>query len=396
MSKVLWRPVALASILLVPALTGCDEKVAGSIDRVAPAASITSPANHDQVSGVAFFVEVTATDDVGVDRVEVAVDGGAPVSLSAPPYRVHVLTLAAAAGASLVLDVRAFDAAGNSDEQSISVEVAPRSLSKLTTDTQSDLNPTWSPAGDRIAFQSNRGSGEMNIWVMDADGANPTQLTTNVNEDRNPAWSPDGLWIAFDSDRAGTFDIWRMPVATGEADAENLTFGNDDDIEPAWTPDGLTLLFASSRGTETDFDIWRQVVGTGVASSVTNFTEDDRAPAFSPDGTQLAFTSALNFTTPHVYTGPLDETTVTPLTGELGETESDPVWAPAGRAVVFTRATGLHGTLWFKAVDPNVAPAQATFGSGTIGDGGAAWNPAGDRIAFHSDRDGNADIWLVQ
>ena len=396
MHKPLWRPFALALALLAPALTGCDEKVAGSIDRVPPSAIITSPLNQDQVSGVAFFVDVTATDDTGVDHVDVAVDGGTPVSLTTTPYRVHVLTLGAAAGASVVIDVQAFDAAGNSDTQSVTVEVAPRNVVKLTTDTQSDLYPAWSPAGDRIAFQSNRGSGEMNVWVMDADGGNPEQLTTNVNEDRHPAWSPDGVWIAWDSDRAGTFDIWRMPIATGEADAENLTFGNDDDVEPAWSPDGLELFFASSRGTETDFDIWRQVVGTGVATPVTNFNEDDRAPAISPDGTEIAFTSALNFTTAHVYTMTLGDATVVPLTAELGETESDPAWAPAGRSVIFTRSAGLDGNLWFKAVNPDVAPAQATFGAGTIGDGGAAWNPDGDRIAFHSDRDGNPDIWLLE
>lgn len=396
MRKSRRRPIAMALALLAPALAGCDEKVAGPSDRVAPEATISSPANGGQVSGVAFFVDVVATDDTGVDRVEVSVDGGAPVALTAPPYRVHVLTLAATAGAPVEVTATAYDAAGNSGASTVSVNVAPRNLVKLTTDTQMDLNPAWSPDGARIAFQSNRGSGEMNLWVMDADGGNPVQLTTNVNEDRNPAWSPDGAWLAFDSDRAGTFDIWRMPVATGEADAENLTFGNDDDIEPAWSPDGAALFFASSRGTETDYDIWRQVVASGAASPITNFNDDDRSPSVSPDGTELAFSSSLNFTTPHIYTLDLGDLAATPLAGDAGETDTEPVWAPAGRTIVFTRSTGLDGNLWFKAVDPDATPVQATFGSGTIGDGGAAWHPDGDRIAFHSDRDGNADIWVLE
>jgi len=388
------RTLALA--LVLPALAGCDEKMAGDVDRTPPEAAITSPAAGADVSGVGFFVDVSATDDVGVDRVEVSIDGGAAVSLTSPPYRVHVVTLAAAAGAPVDVRVEAFDAAGNSDVQTASVNVRVRSLTKLTTDVQDDLNPAWSPAGDRIAFQSDRGSGEMNLWVMDDTGANPAQLTTNVNEDRNPAWSPDGAWLAFDSDRAGTFDIWILPLATGEADAQNLTFGNDDDVEPAWSPDGAALYFASSRGIETDFDVWRQDVAGGTAAPVTSFAEDDRAPAVSADGAVLAFTSTLNFAAPHVYTMDVGSVEVAPLTGDVGVTEMDPAWAPAGRAVAFTRSSGLHGNLWFKPVDPDVAALQATFGTGTVGDGGAAWHPDGDRVAFHSDRDGNLDIWLVR
>ncbi len=396
MRKPRRRPVAMALALVVPVLAGCDEKVAGPSDGTAPEASISSPADGSPVSGVGFFVDVTATDDTGVERVEVSVDGGAPAVLTAAPYRLHVITLGSASGAALAITATAYDVAGNSGASTISVDVAPRNVVKLTTDTQADLQPAWSPDGTRIAFQSDRGSGEMNLWVMDADGTDPVQLTANVNEDRNPAWSPDGAWIAFESDRAGTFDIWRMPVATGEADAENLTFGNDDDLEPAWSVDGTAIFFASSRGAETDFDIWRQVVATGAASPVTSFDVDERAPAVSPDGTRLAFSSPLNLGTPHVYTMTLGDPAVTALSGGAGDTDVDPAWAPGGRTILFTRSTGTDGNLWFEAVTADATPMQATFGSGAVGDGGGAWHPDGNRIAFHSDRDGNLDIWVLE
>jgi TolB protein len=73
-----------------------------------------------------------------------------------------------------------------------------------------DVNPTWSPKGDRIAFESNR-STELGkctalpeIWVMNADGSNPMQLT-DFSEAEIPStyvvskatWSPKGDRIAF-------------------------------------------------------------------------------------------------------------------------------------------------------------------------------------------------------
>lgn len=76
-----------------------------------------------------------------------------------------------------------------------------------------DAGPgTYSPDGKRIAFESVRDRNgttcaadtcdwNAEIYVMRADGTHRRRLTHDDGDDREPSWSPDGRRIAFDSDR---------------------------------------------------------------------------------------------------------------------------------------------------------------------------------------------------
>ena len=52
-----------------------------------------------------------------------------------------------------------------------------------------DQCPDWSPDGKNIVFYSSR-DGDLEIYVMDADGDNQRQITDNGTSDGNPAWHP--------------------------------------------------------------------------------------------------------------------------------------------------------------------------------------------------------------
>src|SRR5690242_20727092 len=63
-----------------------------------------------------------------------------------------------------------------------------------------DEDPSWSPDGTKIVFDSDRDASglsgcttgpsgcDLEIWTMNADGTNPVQLTDNAADDFNPDW----------------------------------------------------------------------------------------------------------------------------------------------------------------------------------------------------------------
>jgi signal transduction histidine kinase len=156
----------------------------------------------------------------------------------------------------------------------------------LTQTTGDDLQPALSPDNRRIAFSSGRG-GNLDIYVMDADGGNVTQLTTSRGFDEWPAWSPDGNQIAFVSDRDGNVEIYEMN--NDGSNQQRLTDHPADDWPVVWSPDSRTLLFASNR--DGNWNLYLLEISGGELTRLTSDPGDEREPAWSPDGRTIAFSA---------------------------------------------------------------------------------------------------------
>lgn len=94
----------------------------GSTDVTPPTVSLTAPANGATVSGT-ITVSANASDNVGVSRVELSVDGSLVGTSTASPYQVSWNTTSVGNGGHTVT-AKAFDAAGNSASSSASVTVS--------------------------------------------------------------------------------------------------------------------------------------------------------------------------------------------------------------------------------------------------------------------------------
>ena len=244
-----------------------------------------------------------------------------------------------------------------------------------------DRNPTWSPEGARIAFVSSDRDGNLEIYVMNADGSGRTNLTNQPGYYRSPTWSPDGARIAFVSQRDLVFGIYAVN-ADGSGQT-NLTTNVTSDGRPAWSPDGTRIAFDSLRdGT------LRVGVMNADGSGQTRITSSGYAPTWSPDGARIAFQSYRDGTD-QVGVVNADGSGQTYLTSSGGY---DPTWSPDGAHIAFASQRDGNAAIFVMNADGS---GVARLTHNTTYDSAPAWSPDGARIAFVSQRDGNAAIFVM-
>lgn len=177
---------------------------------------------------------------------------------------------------------------------------------RITSGPVYDMQPRFSPDGQRIAIASDRG-GLWNIWTIDRQGGNASQVSKDTKWFVNsPEWAPDGLSIYarrhFVGSRSlGAGEIWQYHVSGADGlQVTTRTSIQKDAGEPAISPDGRTLYYSKDVTPGANFAYNKDPHGviyaivardlrTGRERTVTSRPGGAVAPRVSPDGTTLAF-----------------------------------------------------------------------------------------------------------
>jgi len=84
----------------------------------------------------------------------------------------------------------------------------------LTDDRSLHRRPAVSPDGKLLAWQTNMNGRNDEIYLANIDGSNPRNLTDAPGDDGHPWFSRDGKSLVFESDRTGSWEIWKVDLAT--------------------------------------------------------------------------------------------------------------------------------------------------------------------------------------
>src|SRR5229473_3354403 len=127
----------------------------------------------------------------------------------------------------------------------------------LTNDFNVNAFPSWSSDGNKIVYAMTTPNSPAEIWIMDGDGGKKKQLTFPPSGGLMPSLSPDMKHILYVAPGPGENpEIWLM-----NADGSNqhrLTFEGDiyNSDNPNWSPDGRHIIFESNHGDLAGVKTW--------------------------------------------------------------------------------------------------------------------------------------------
>ena len=250
---------------------------------------------------------IMLSSDLGPDKNE-SVQGGEKWDIAKKRGPTRNLSFTTSEGTWISLDVSPdgkeiiFDLLGDLYTMPVKGGVA----TPLTSGPAWDIQPTFSPDGQYIAFTSDRSGGD-NIWIMNQDGSNPQQISKEkFRLLNNPVFTADGQYIIarkhFVNTRSlGAGEMWRYHIGGGSGiNVNDRRSWQHDAGEPDVSLDGRYLYYSQDVSPGKTYQYNRNPYGTiyaihridfetGAKTTVTAGPGGAATPQISPDGKHMAF-----------------------------------------------------------------------------------------------------------
>jgi Tol biopolymer transport system component len=270
-------------------------------------------------------------------------------------------------------------------------------IAQLTDDRAVSVRAVWSPDNKLIAYQSNRESETNHIYVMNPDGTNARAVTKGASDDRHPSWTPDGKSLLYDSYDGKSREIWTVNVADGTT--KQLSHQGGLSNFAAASPDGQRIAFYFYKDDVLHLWIMRsdgtdaKPLVTKVASAQNNqCTFACHTAGWSPDGKMLAYSAG---ELDSIWTISSDGTNSRKVI-DNGEDNHFPWFLPDGRLAYITEHVQPSDKAWTDAWIYDLKTGERLLVHERMAmQGPFEWSSDGNRVLFHSPRNGNFNIYLI-
>ena len=376
---------------------------AGGADTTKPTTAITAPANNATVSG-ALTVAATATDNVGVTKVELYVDGSLqPNPDTASPYSFTVDTTKLTAG-NHALTTKAYDAAGN-----VGVSAAVNVNVQQPPTCTNNPDPSLGVVNQTVSIPQ---TGSYEVWsrikapdtnnnsfYMQVDGGCPLDIGDSGSIPAN-TWT----WVNYQNGSAAS--VINMNLSAGNhqlvyngreqgVELDRIIFTSDTTCIPTGTGDNC----ASTDTTPPTVSLTAPAGGSTVSGKTVSLTASASDASGISKVDFLADGTLVGSSTVSPYSLSWDSTTVSngshSLSAKAYDTAGNTSTSSAVTVNVNNTQTGQPDLVITNVTWSPPSPAtgdQVTF-SATVKNSGSAATPAGTIVGIAFEVDGQEVTW---